>query len=336
MPSTAAAKINSPLDAPDGLSEVHISPQGPEYNDIERLSNRSPPSSAVAFPDDDGHPEGDVRRTASADHDLPEARRNPHSQSSPLRPTLRKRRQRPQSSADGYLYINLDGENPSGREVRESPQSTIHSSKTNRRPAPNVLPHQDGQPDGTSGSSSASGQPGEYNLTLRRREANRLAAQRFRSRKKGYQDSLEDRVRQLEDERDALHRRLGEGPGPSSRAILGIGPDEDGLYPPGHRHSLPMNIPSVSQTAPPSFSRPSISPEGRELSTEMDIRMIALESANRKLQDELRSLMDENERLVTDVEGWRNSERDLQDNQSQPWHRSCRESDSRVSSCSPR
>lgn len=47
-------------------------------------------------------------------------------------------------------------------------------------------------------------------ITVRRREANRLAAQRFRSRKKGYQDSLEERIKALEEERDGLLRRQGE------------------------------------------------------------------------------------------------------------------------------
>jgi hypothetical protein len=59
-------------------------------------------------------------------------------------------------------------------------------------------------------------------ITVRRREANRLAAQRFRSRKKGYQDSLEERIKALEEERDGLLRRQGETPeghgGPSADA----------------------------------------------------------------------------------------------------------------------
>lgn len=50
--------------------------------------------------------------------------------------------------------------------------------------------------------------PGESSLTRRRREANRLAAQRFRSRKKGYQDSLEERVRVLENEKHELEEQL--------------------------------------------------------------------------------------------------------------------------------
>ena len=59
---------------------------------------------------------------------------------------------------------------------------------------------------GTSPTGSSSRAIGEDGLTLRRREANRLAAQRFRSRKKGYQDSLEERIRILEEEKDLVAR----------------------------------------------------------------------------------------------------------------------------------
>jgi hypothetical protein len=94
-------------------------------------------------------------------------------------------------------------------------------------------------------------------LTLRRREANRLAAQRFRSRKKGYQDSLEEKIRVMEDERDVLLQRLGEAPG-----------------------------------------------DGKD-ATDPDVRVAALESANRHLRDELGSLREENDRLRDELEAWR-------------------------------
>lgn len=58
--------------------------------------------------------------------------------------------------------------------------------------------------------------PAESSLTKRRREANRLAAQRFRSRKKGYQDSLEERVRVLENEKALLQDELRARPSASS------------------------------------------------------------------------------------------------------------------------
>ena len=60
------------------------------------------------------------------------------------------------------------------------------------------------------------GGPAESSLTKRRREANRLAAQRFRSRKKGYQDSLEERVRVLENEKAILQDQLRTVPSSSS------------------------------------------------------------------------------------------------------------------------
>ena len=120
-----------------------------------------------------------------------------------------------------------------------------------------------------SASSSSHATPGEDHLTLRRREANRLAAQRFRSRKKGYQDSLEEKVRQLEDDKELLVRRLTEGTGRD-----------------------------IKQTS------------ALEAATDIDVRVAALESANRKLQDELRIVSDENERLREEIDQWRRWERE--------------------------
>jgi predicted nuclease with TOPRIM domain len=65
-------------------------------------------------------------------------------------------------------------------------------------------------------------------ITVRRREANRLAAQRFRSRKKGYQDSLEERIKALEEERDGLLRRQGETP-EGREEIRGVYEENDRL-----------------------------------------------------------------------------------------------------------
>jgi chromosome segregation ATPase len=97
----------------------------------------------------------------------------------------------------------------------------------------------------------------EDTLTVRRREANRLAAQRFRSRKKGYQDSLEERIRVLEDDRESLLRQLGGAP---------------------------------------------------ESTVNVDVRIAALEAANRRLRDEMSMLRADNDRLRDELEAWRRSE----------------------------
>ena len=55
---------------------------------------------------------------------------------------------------------------------------------------------------------------GRDNLKTKRREANRLAAQRFRSRRKGYQESLEEKVRDLQEDNVMLLRRLETQAGP--------------------------------------------------------------------------------------------------------------------------
>ena len=104
---------------------------------------------------------------------------------------------------------------------------------------------------------------GRDNLTTKRREANRLAAQRFRSRKKGYQESLEEKVRELQEENAMLVRRLESQAGPLP--LL-----------PAHLHAQPG-----------------------------DIRFTALDSANRQLRDENRSLEAELRRLSSEVEMWR-------------------------------
>jgi hypothetical protein len=55
---------------------------------------------------------------------------------------------------------------------------------------------------------SSRGGGGKGGITTRRRESNRLAAQRFRNRKKGYQNSLEERIRILEHEKDLVAKSL--------------------------------------------------------------------------------------------------------------------------------
>lgn len=140
-------------------------------------------------------------------------------------------------------------------------------------------------------------QPSSDSTILRRREANRLAAQRFRNRKKGYQDSLEGRVKQLEEERTILVKRLEQA-------------DEQAFH--GSRsHSSPsLHRPRLSsdQYPYPHFGRPSAriaSPVAE------DIRVASLEAANRRLQDELKSVSDENAQLHATLNKWIEWERTL-------------------------
>ncbi|WWD18680.1 hypothetical protein CI109_103134 [Kwoniella shandongensis] len=151
---------------------------------------------------------------------------------------------------------------------------------------------------------------GEDNLTVRRREANRLAAQRFRSRKKGYQDSLEERVKDLEQEKEVLLRRLDElaqiaGPSPSLQGrSSALRLSHDDYH--GDKTWGPDGISNTRQE-PPS-NRPA-SPERREPPVDVDVRVAALESANRRLQDELRIVTDENERMRDELRRWQDWDR---------------------------
>lgn len=165
--------------------------------------------------------------------------------------------------------------------------------------------HDTAIPKSAGASTSSRSGSGEDTLTVRRREANRLAAQRFRSRKKGYQDSLEEKVRILEDERDVLSRRLGETPVP----ILGGQDEVDG-------DARSMWNPAASPTARnplrhQSFSSLSDSPEHRDGLADGELRVASLESANRRLQDELRSLAEENDRLRDELEDWQRWEKNM-------------------------
>ena len=139
------------------------------------------------------------------------------------------------------------------------------------------------------GAADLSGRLHEDNLTVRRREANRLAAQRFRSRKKGYQDSLEERIRILEEEREALLFR-------------DAGPGDDAFY---------RKWPTRPSTAIAAQSARPPEPEAFDI----DVRIAALESANRRLQEELRVVSEDNDRLRDEVDRlqaeadrWRNWE----------------------------
>ncbi|KAL7420699.1 hypothetical protein Q5752_004650 [Cryptotrichosporon argae] len=142
-------------------------------------------------------------------------------------------------------------------------------------------------------------------LALRRREANRLAAQRFRSRKKGYQDSLEERIRALEEEKDSLSRRLeraeddGAGGGGGGGGRFGRASRRSPSSDPYPRSSM------LSSRFGGTGGR-STSPVARsEAYADIELRVAGLESANRRLQDELRGVYDENDRLRAELERWR-------------------------------
>lgn len=200
----------------------------------------------------------------------------------------RKRKQRTPESPDrnihGHLesrYLGYDSHSPTNLSP-EARHTSAHSSNS-------ASANGTGGDDGT----SSRGGGGEETLTLRRREANRLAAQRFRSRKKGYQDSLEERIRILEDEKDVIARRLDQS---HQRT-----PQEDGYY----RRTEPYPPHSPDQTG------------------EGDVRYASLESANRRLQDELRGVMEDNARLRDEVDRWRKWEREQRESRQieKPHHR---------------
>lgn len=119
-------------------------------------------------------------------------------------------------------------------------------------------------------------------MIMRRREANRLAAHRLRVRKKGYQDSLEERIRQLEEERATLLHRLELVEPRASHGQHGPWAKKQGLAPGGGL----------------SWSNPSLNTGYRSSgNTDTDLRVASLEAANRRLQDELKNVNEENERL---------------------------------------
>lgn len=148
-----------------------------------------------------------------------------------------------------------------------SPEASSSSWSSRSKPHDASRPTEDDYVTAMDGSSRV---VGEDNLTLRRREANRLAAQRFRSRKKGYQDSLEEKVRQLEDDKELLVRRLTDR-------------REEGF---------------------------ASSPQRPDPASEADVRVAALEAANRRLQDELRFVHEENDQLHKQLDQWKRWDRE--------------------------
>ncbi|KAK4688289.1 hypothetical protein P7C73_g1825, partial [Tremellales sp. Uapishka_1] len=142
--------------------------------------------------------------------------------------------------------------------------------------------------------SISSHSPGEDPMTTRRREANRLAAQRFRSRKKGYQDSLEEKVRILEDEKEVLLNRIDD--------LV----RRDRIFP-----SIPSNT-DVEAKLEPSYPRHDTErspdrfyPTNKNGEIELKMRFSSLESVNRSLTDELKLVHQENEALRTELDRWR-------------------------------
>ncbi|BEJ04864.1 hypothetical protein CcaverHIS641_0206810 [Cutaneotrichosporon cavernicola] len=134
----------------------------------------------------------------------------------------------------------------------------------------------------------------EKSMILRRREANRLAAQRFRNRKKGYQDSLEDRVRTLELERDELLERVEV----AEAATAGRDPHTVWSTPSAkHRRSGTgssttfLSRKGGSGTLPPT-------------TTDESLRLSGVEAANRRLQDENKWLQEDNARLQDMLDRW--------------------------------
>lgn len=137
-------------------------------------------------------------------------------------------------------------------------------------------------------------------MILRRREANRLAAQRFRNRKKGYQDSLEERIRVLEEERAVLTRRLEDA--------------EDGLVagrgypgPHGNEHLIRRFDPNPGMLGGPPSRSASTSRLSRFASpsaADAELRVASLESANRRLQDELKRASERINHLEANLDQW--------------------------------
>lgn len=191
----------------------------------------------------------------------------------------RKRKQRTSESPDRSLN------HPSGSRSRDYPSPSPSALSPERRHASAHSSNSaNASANGTGGGDSATssrGGGGEETLTLRRREANRLAAQRFRSRKKGYQDSLEERIRILEDEKDVIARRL----------------DHTHQRPPSHDEGYYRQTETYPQRSP-------------DRGADGEVRYASLESANRRLQDELRGVMEDNARLRDEVDRWRKWERD--------------------------
>ncbi|WVQ73363.1 hypothetical protein IAR50_002932 [Cryptococcus sp. DSM 104548] len=198
---------------------------------------------------------------------------------------------------------------PSGLHSFHSSSSTLSPEGYRTRPYPDsdngFSPEAD---HGPSASRRARGSGDEETVTARRREANRLAAQRFRSRKKGYQDSLEEKIRALEQANRALQGRVGDHEGsvhdgPSSVATTGVRPQYDqyaswsGAAPPSIHHMSPNSL-------SPAVINPLIS-ECHELHQDHEFRIRHLEKVNTALEEELREVREENKALREDFRRWR-------------------------------
>lgn len=121
---------------------------------------------------------------------------------------------------------------------------------------------------------------------LRRREANRLAAQRFRNRKKGYQDSLEEKVRDLQDKNSELLRRLDQIDEHPRLSRSQSSPNHRTRHA-GDPYPYPPHY--ASQGSSSNLATPTIA--------EAEMRIESLEAANRHLQKELKEMVDETDRL---------------------------------------
>lgn len=148
--------------------------------------------------------------------------------------------------------------------------------------------------EGDSKPSKSTSRMPEKSMILRRREANRLAAQRFRNRKKGYQDSLEERVRSLEQERDDLLERLET----AEAAVMAR--DQHAVWPtPSAKHRR-----SGTGSSATFLSRKGGSGTLPPTTTDESLRLSGVEAANRRLQDENKWLQEENTRLTEMLDRW--------------------------------
>ncbi|ODN73930.1 hypothetical protein, variant [Cryptococcus amylolentus CBS 6039] len=172
---------------------------------------------------------------------------------------------------------------------------------------------------GPSGSRKARGS-GEDTVTARRREANRLAAQRFRSRKKGYQDSLEEKIRSLEQANRALQGRIGDYDGPVHEGSLGSLPTS-GLRPHYDQFaSWPGAVPSTKHmpSNPLSPVAGPLAPECHDVHQDHEFRIRHLEKVNAGLEEELREVREENKALRDEFRRWRMQEERVEDDVIRP------------------
>jgi hypothetical protein len=126
----------------------------------------------------------------------------------------------------------------------------------------------------------------------RRRESNMLAAPRFRSREKGYQVNLEERTRALEGDRDHFALLLDE-------YFTWTAKRADDPYVRYRSHAAARY--STSQFE---YFLSSVLLE-RLKGFEINLRIAALKSANRRLREELERAYEENDRLQEELDKWR-------------------------------